>query len=177
MQVVEGGDLRAQWNAIVESYQYTATHYDYYFLSQNSNAAGSAAAQAAGIHVFWNNSNFLMPGINYYGHRSEVGDSKHPHSFYDDGSGNIGVLKTTADGKLISDEFSSVNRTHDTVGPDGSGGYTLEQELNGVLKSQQQVHAAGDSLVKFYDTTNTRLWEQRVTGMIPQARSPTSRSS
>ena len=160
MQVVEGGDLQAQWNAIVESYQYTATHYDYYFLSQNSNAAGSAAADAAGIHVFWRDSNFLMPGINYYSHRSEIDDQNSHTVAYGDGDGNVGVLKTAADGKLISDEFSSVNRTHTEASPDGTGGYTLEEEVNGALQLQQQVLASGNSILKYFDPNNTHPYSQ-----------------
>jgi uncharacterized membrane protein YGL010W len=160
MQVVEGGDLHAQWNAIVESYQYTATHYDYYFLSQNSNAAGSAAADAAGIHVFWRDSNFLMPGINYYSHRSEIDDQNSHTVAYDDGDGNVGVLKTAADGKLISDEFSSVNRTHAEANPDGAGGYVLKEDIDGVLQSQQDVFTNGTTAIKYLDTRNTHPYAE-----------------
>jgi 20S proteasome alpha/beta subunit len=96
-----------------------------------------------------------LRGLHFYDKKSEVDDQDGHTVTYDDGFGNVDVLKTTADSKLISDEFSSVNRTHDVVRPDGSGGYTLEEEINGVLQLQQQVHAASDSLLKFYNNNAT----------------------
>ena len=118
------------------------------------------------LDIDWSKARYKLYGLNY-DKRTEV-DDPNGHTFkYDDGYGNSGVVKTALDGKLISDEYSSVNRTRETVRPDGSGGYTLEQELNGVLKLQAQVHADGEALVKSYDIANSRLWEDRVFGMDP----------
>ncbi len=165
MGSITGDDLSANYEAINRAYNLDAMKL-YNFPDQNSNAAGSFAAEQGGLNIDWSKSRYKLYGLNY-DKRTEV-DDQDGHTFkYDDGYGNSGIVKTAFDGKLISDEYSSVNRTRETVRPDGSGGYTLEQELNGVLKLQAEVHAAGDSLVKFYDTTNTRLWEERVTGMDP----------
>ena len=124
------------------------------------------AAEQGGFSIDWSKARYKLYGLNY-DKRTEV-DDPNGHTFkYDDGYGNSGVVKTALDGKLISDEYSSVNRTRETVRPDGSGGYTLEQELNGVLKLQAQVHADGEALVKSYDIANSRLWEDRVFGMDP----------
>jgi hypothetical protein len=155
---VTGADLSANYEAINRAYNLDAIK-SYWFQSQNSNAAGSFAAEQGGLNIDWSRSPYKLYGLNY--DKKTEADDPNGHTFtYDDGYGNSGVVKTAFDGKLISDEFSSVNRTHDTVRPDGSGGYTLEEELNGVLKLQQQVHADGDSIVKYYDPNNTHPYSQ-----------------
>jgi hypothetical protein len=101
-----------------------------------------------------------LRGFHYYDKKSEVDDQNGHNITYDDGNGNVDVLKTTADGKLISDEFSSVNRTHDTVRPDGSGGYVLKEDTDGVLQSQQDVFANGTAAIKYLDTRNTHPYNE-----------------
>jgi hypothetical protein len=165
MGFITGDDLSVNYEYINRAYNLDAMK-PYWFRTQNSNAAGSFAAEQGGFNIDWSRTPYKLYGLNY-DNRTEV-DDPNGHTFnYDDGYGNSGVVKTAFDGKLISDEYSSVNRTRETVRPDASGGYTLEQELNGVLKLQAEVHAAGDALVKSYDTANARLWDERVTGMDP----------
>ncbi len=151
MGFITGDDLSANYEAINRAYNIDAMK-PYKFQSQNSNAAGSFAGEQGGLNINWGRSPYPLYGLNY-DKRTEV-DDQNGHTFtYDDGYGNSGVVKTALDGKLISDEYSSVNRTHDTVRPDGAGGYTLEEELNGFLKFQQEVHAAGDSYFKYFNNT------------------------
>ncbi|MEA2892248.1 MAG: hypothetical protein QOI05_3041, partial [Bradyrhizobium sp.] len=161
MGFITGDDLSVNYEYINRAYNIDAIK-PYNFQSQNSNAAGSFAAEQGGLNIDWGRTPYKLWGLNY-DKRTEV-DDPNGHTFkYDDGYGNSGVVKTALDGTLISDEFSSVNRTHDTVRPDGSGGYTWEEELNGVLKLQQQVHADSEALLKLYNTAtanNTKPYRE-----------------
>ena len=158
MGSITGDDLSANYEAINRALNIDALK-PYYARTQNSNAAGSFAAEQGGLNINWGKTPYTLFGLNY-DKRTEV-DDQNGHTFaYDDGYGSSGIFKTAADGKFISDEFSSVNRTHDTARADGSGGYTLEEEVNGVLKLQAEVHAAGDSIVKYYDPNNTHSYNQ-----------------
>ncbi len=44
---------------------------------------------------------------------------------------------------------------------------TFIEDLNGALQTQRDVFAAGNQIIRDYDARNTRLWEERVTGMDP----------
>jgi Cadherin domain/Haemolysin-type calcium binding protein related domain/RTX calcium-binding nonapeptide repeat (4 copies) len=146
---------------MVADYNNVAANKSYFFLSQNSNAAASSAAEKGGIEIDPSKSPFFLPGLHYYDKKSEVVDDNGIHTAsYDDGYGDTGALKTTADGSLISDEFSSVNRTHATVRPDGSGGYVINNENDGVLQSQQDVFSTGTSAIKYLDPRNTHPYDK-----------------
>ena len=161
MGSITGDDLSANFGAIVGTYNNTAAANNYFFLSQNSNAVGSSAADNGGLNIDWGRSPLWLPGLHYYDNRSEAVDGQNIHTVaYDDGFGNGGVLKTATDGALVSDEFSSVNRTHVTARPDESGGYTLKEDIDGVFQSQQDVFANGTTAIKYLDTRNTHPYSE-----------------
>jgi hypothetical protein len=158
MGTITGADLSANYEAINQAYNLDAIK-SYWFQSQNSNAAGSFAAEQGGFNIDWSKSPYTLYGLNY-DKRTEV-DDQNGHTFtYNDGYGNSGIVKAALDGKLISDEFSSVNRTHTEASPDGSGGYVLKEDIDGVLQLQQDVQAAGNSILKYYDPRNTHPYSE-----------------
>jgi hypothetical protein len=61
---------------------------------------------------------------------------------------------------LISDEFSSANRIHVVAHPDGSGGYVVDKENDGVLQSEQDVFSNGTSAIKYLDPQNAHPYDK-----------------
>ena len=101
-----------------------------------------------------------------------------------DGTGSVSLFATSgqswiketgffnAKGQLASAETQKANgdleRT--SFGAANNESYyarTFIEDLNGALKTQRDVLAAGDQIIRDFDARNARLWEDRVFGMDP----------
>jgi Ca2+-binding RTX toxin-like protein len=182
--LIEGADLSAVWQKLDDgATKVTTEGYWYNPLVQNSNSFIGTLVTFAGLKLslgvdpgtadgtftvpgllnglsFPINAN--IPGAGFGGRRSENVD--------DDGivryasatglDGSVIENKPAENGDQPEYDKQDTDGTHETARPDGAGGYSLEQEINGVLQLQQQVQADGDSLIKFYDTLNTHPYSE-----------------
>src|ERR1700733_8926944 len=84
MGFITGDNLRANFDAIANTYGDIAITRNYFFLTQNSNAVGSAAADNGGLNIDWSRSPYNLKGLHYYDNKSEVDDQNGHTVTYND---------------------------------------------------------------------------------------------
>jgi hypothetical protein len=182
--LAEGADLSAIWTKIEQGgAKVAAEGYWYNPVQQNSNSFARQLIGFAGLQLslaldpgsgdgmivvpaLGNGLHFPInpniPGAGFGGQQTENYDDNGILRFASatDLEGNVLQAKFAANGEQTEYDKLGVDGTHDTARPDGAGGYTLEEETNGVLQSQRDVFTNGTTAIKYLDTRNTHPYAE-----------------